>query len=121
MSSQNFSTDPESSHGLDAVLPPGHGGAAPHRAGESEAHPGDSIALRKLGGFNLISLEQWAEIDAGERKELIRSGMVTFLYEGEEVPLKAALLGIRRQLQAQAGYESLGEQPGTIRPWPADS
>lgn len=119
MSSQNFSTDPEPSSGLDAVLPPGHGEERQEDVAGSEAHPVDKIAVRKLGGFNLITPEQWSSMSAENRKDLIRGGLVTFLYEGDEVPLKPALLGIRRQMQAQAEYEGLGEQqPVPIQPQP---
>ncbi|MEM9615614.1 MAG: hypothetical protein AAF962_19655 [Actinomycetota bacterium] len=121
MSSQNFSTEPEPARGLDAVLPPGQDEGAQPNAAASEAHPVDKIAVRKLGGFNLITPEQWGAISAADRKELIKTNMVTFLYEGEEVPLKPALLGIRRQLQAQAEYDGVGQQPGSIQPRPADS
>ncbi len=118
MSSQNFSTEPDPSRGL---LPPGHGEEPRQGTDSAEAHPVDKIAVRKLGGFNLITPEQWSAMSADDRKDLIKGGLVTFLYEGEEVPLKPALLGIRRQLQTQAEFDGVGQQQGAVQPRPAES
>ncbi len=54
--------------------------------------PVDQIAVRKLGGFNFLSIPQWMAMPKDEKARLIKGELVTFMYEGEEVSLRAALL-----------------------------
>ncbi len=54
--------------------------------------PVDQIAVRKLGGFNFLSIPQWMALPRDEKARLIKGELVTFMYEGEEVSLRAALL-----------------------------
>lgn len=118
MNSQNSSTDPENRPGLDAVLPPSHRAAAPEPT-EVVPHPVDQIAIRKLGGFNLITPEQWSAMSSDDRRDLIKGGLASFLFEGDEVPLKAALLGLRRQQEVRAqATEVEKSRLGTTQPAP---
>lgn len=126
MNSQNFSTEPDPPQGLDAVLPPGHHRAATPepKTDDDAAHPVDQIAIRKLGGFNLILPEEWSGMGSDDRRDLIKGGLVTFLFEGVEVPLKAALLGLKRQqeLRAQANQTDRSRMGSTQpAPRPAES
>ncbi|MEL7158912.1 MAG: hypothetical protein AAFN30_20285 [Actinomycetota bacterium] len=77
------------------------------------------MAIRKLGGFNLITPEQWSAMSTDSRRKLIKAGVVNFLFEGDEVPLKAALLGLRRQqeLEAQANQVERSRL-GSVQPSP---
>ncbi len=51
----------------------------------------DQVAIRKLGGFNFLQVEQWLEMPKDDRMRLIKSGVVTFLNDGQETPLRPAL------------------------------
>lgn len=54
--------------------------------------PVDQVAVRKLGGFNFLSVAQWAVLPRDEKARLIKSESVIFLNEGENVPLRSALM-----------------------------
>ncbi len=93
------------------------------------AQPVDQVAIRKLGGFNFLSVAQWAALPRDEQARLIKSDAVAFLYEGEPVPLRAALLYIRSLNQdVDPGFDPGGQtgpasqpDPGTSRPDPGSS
>jgi len=89
--------------------------AAPPVEREDDAkagHPVDQIAVRKLGGFNFLSIGQWSTLPRDERARLLKGGLVMFLFEGEEVPVRPALLW----LQQIARSESTGpDDPPTRR------
>ncbi len=95
MTSPNSSTDPEQPGHLDAYLPGGSRPAPAPGPDPDQPHPVDQIALRKLGGFNFITPAQWSALEREERKRLLKSGEVTFLYQGREIPVRAALLFLR--------------------------
>jgi hypothetical protein len=65
----------------------------------------DQVAIRKLGGFNFLEPEQWQSIDRNERMQMIKAGTVTFLSQGEDVPLRDAL----QSLQEAFGESRAGE------------
>ena len=109
MSWHNSSTDPERPWSLDAVLPDGARQPGPTSPADDEPHPVDQIAIRKLGGFNMITPAQWQALDRDHRMTLIRDGLVTFLHQGEDVPVKAALLGLRAGTKAGEASESQSE------------
>ena len=67
----------------------------------------DQIAIRKLGGFNFIDIDQWSSMPRDERMKLIKNGSVIFVYEGKEVPLKPAL----RYIQAVTEQTRPAELP----------
>lgn len=69
---------------------------------EPEGYPIDQIAVRKLGGFNFLSVGQWASLPRDERARLLKSGMVQFLCEGTEVPTRPALIWLQRLARAEA-------------------
>lgn len=77
---------PPAPHTSSSALISGGIGDAP--AGD----PVDQIAVRKLGGFNFLSIPQWMALPRDEKARLIKGELVTFMYEGEEVSLRAALL-----------------------------
>ena len=80
---------PPAPHTMSTSLISGGIGDAP--AGD----PVDQIAVRKLGGFNFMSIPQWMMLPRDEKARLIKGELVTFMYEGEEVSLRAALLYLK--------------------------
>lgn len=95
MSWHDSSTEPGQPWTRDAVLPEGVQPPPRQRPLDDEPHPVDQIAIRKLGGFNVITPDRWRELDRDHRLALLRDGLVTFLHQGEDVPAKAALLWLR--------------------------
>lgn len=89
MSYHDYSTDPSDPQNGGRYLPIGWEWDID---GEEEAHPVDKIAIRKLGGFNFINPQQWVNLPRASRERLLRRGSVVFLYEGEDVSVRAALL-----------------------------
>lgn len=69
---------------------------------DAQARPVDQIAVRKLGGFNFLSIGQWSALPRDERARLVKGGMVMFLYEGEEVDLRPALLWLKQLARSEA-------------------
>lgn len=44
----------------------------------------DQVAVQVTdGGYNMLSIEEWKQIDITKRIELMKSGKVTFLLEGK--------------------------------------
>ncbi len=77
----------------------------PRAEPEDEAkavHPVDQIAVRKLGGFNFLSIGQWSALPRDERARLLKGGLVMFLSEGEEVPVRPALLWLQQIARSEA-------------------
>ena len=65
-------------------------------------HPVDQVAVRKLGGFNFLSVGQWAALPRDERARLVKGGLVQFLHEGAEVPVRDALVWFQQMARAAA-------------------
>ncbi len=74
-------------------------------------HPVDQVAVRKLGGFNFLSVGQWATLPRDERARLLKGNLVMFLFEGDEVPVRPALVWF----QQIARSESAGPDDPSIR------
>lgn len=81
----------------------------------------DQIAVRKLGGFNFLDPQQWVNIPRSDRLQLIKNGSVVFLYQGEEVSVRSALLYLQtisspRISRAGEGTGFAGLDTGTPQP-----
>lgn len=61
----------------------------------------DQVAIRKLGGFNFLSIGQWAALPRDERARLLKGGLVIFLFEGEEVPVRPALVWFQQMARSE--------------------
>lgn len=91
MNSRGSSTDDQYPDRYDGLLPPRASGHEETEA-EPEAIQGvDQVAVRKLGGFNFLTVAQWSAMSRDDRLRLIKAGSVVFLNQGREVPLKPAL------------------------------
>ena len=66
----------------------------------------DQVAIRKLGGFNFLEPAQWQSLSRDERMKLIKSGSVSFLSQGEEVPLREALQSLQEAFGESTATES---------------
>lgn len=110
MSSHDSST--EEPRRFDGLLPRGQRPGQARSAEVDEPRPVDQVAIRKLGGFNFISPTQWSVLSREERARLIKGDLVIFLYEGERVPTKPALLYFRSLTRAQSAGEAVTEEPG---------
>ncbi len=95
MNSRDYSTDPEESSRLKGYLPPGYWPPPTPKETDEHGQPVDQVAIRKLGGFNFVSPAQWNAMDREHQRRLIQEGAVTFLYQGAEVSIKAALLTLK--------------------------
>ncbi len=125
MSSHNSSTDgPSDFEGLMPTPPPSR---IPEPIPEERVVVIDQIAIRKLGGFNFLQPEQWSAMSRDDRMRLIKSGVVTFLSNGEDIPLREALQALqaasersRAQAQGQTNRVGMPDQVnfdvGTPRP-----
>jgi hypothetical protein len=51
----------------------------------------DQVSVKKSGGYNLISGEEFRALPLDERVKLITEGKVHFLKEGQVIPAKEAL------------------------------
>lgn len=69
---------------------------------DPQTHPVDQIAVRKLGGFNFLSVGQWSALPRDERARLVKGGLAMFLYEGEEVDVRPALLWLKQLARSEA-------------------
>ena len=69
----------------------------------TEQRPIDQVMVRRLGGWNLISLAAWSELGADERVSLLQQGAVRFLADGEVVPRQEALAALGVDRPATAG------------------
>ena len=107
LSSHNSSTDPNDPYRYEGLLPPRGARQPPPLPAEDAPQPVDQIAIRKLGGFNFIDIDQWSSMPRDERMKLIKNGSVIFVYEGKEVPLKPAL----RYIQAVTEQTRPAELP----------
>ncbi|MEL6984168.1 MAG: hypothetical protein AAFO29_17210, partial [Actinomycetota bacterium] len=68
---------------------------------DPQARPVDQIAVRKLGGFNFLSVSQWSALPRDERARLLKGGLVMFLFEGEEIEVRPALLWLQRLARSE--------------------
>jgi hypothetical protein len=89
------------------VPPPAEQPPAPTVGSESQdadpqTHPVDQIAVRKLGGFNFLSVGQWSALPRDERARLVKGGLAMFLFEGEEVDVRPALLWLKQLARSEA-------------------
>lgn len=92
-----------------AAVEPPRQSAAPI---EPEWHPVDQVAVRKLGGFNFLSVGQWTTLPRDEKARLIKGNLVQFLYEGDPVGVRPALLWFKRLSQAdEAGPDDPPTRP----------
>ncbi len=73
------------------------------------------VAVRKLGGFNFLSIGRWSGLPRDQRARLLKGGRVLFLMEGEEVPARPALLWLQYLARAEAEEVEEGEEPSTRR------
>jgi hypothetical protein len=62
----------------------------------------DQVALKKAGGYNLISVEEWLDLPLREQYDLITQSKVQFLKQGEPVRALDAVksMGARRARRA---------------------
>lgn len=95
MSSHDSSTNPQDPNRYEGLLPRRSAHREPAVPAEDVPQEVDQIAIRKLGGFNFVDVNQWAAMSRGERMKLIKNGSVVFLFQGREVALKPALLYIQ--------------------------
>ena len=51
----------------------------------------DQVMIQKVGGYNLISLQEFQAISLRERSNLILEGKVQFLKDGKIMPIMEAL------------------------------
>lgn len=58
----------------------------------TEGHPIEQIMVKRVGGWTMVSLDQWREMLAIEQKELVTEGRVRFVHQDSEVPIRDALL-----------------------------
>ncbi|MEM7339402.1 MAG: hypothetical protein AAF467_12190 [Actinomycetota bacterium] len=55
----------------------------------------DQVAIRRSLGFDLVTVDEWLDLDRGEKLQLLREQRVEFLADGEEVPTREALEELR--------------------------
>ena len=84
----------------------------------SEMHMVDRVAVRKLGGFNFLSPEQWNAMSARARKKAIDDQTATFMCDGEPVPLRSALLYLKWLADQLTAERRVGGETVTERQSP---
>ncbi len=90
MNSDNYSADtPPPVPPYDDLFPGSYNGAVPEF--EEPLQPIDQIAIRKLGGFNFLTIRQWEELTSEMQMRRIQREEVVFLSRGQEVPVREAL------------------------------
>lgn len=99
MSSDNYSTEPPYRPDLDRLLPGSFNGAVPPT--DEPLQPIDQIALRKLGGFNFLTVTQWNELPPDMQLRRIQREEVVFLSRGQEVPVREALAYLKSVRDAE--------------------
>lgn len=57
----------------------------------------DQVAVRRRGGFALLTIHEWSALDREERLQLLEEDRVEFLEDGMTVPVREALVSIREQ------------------------
>lgn len=85
-----------------AEEPPAPAVASDGQGADQQTHPVDQIAVRKLGGFNFLSVGQWSALPRDERARLVKGGLAMFLFEGEEVDVRPALLWLKQLARSEA-------------------
>jgi hypothetical protein len=55
----------------------------------------DQVAVKKAGGYNLISANEWLSLPLAEQFELVTSSKVEFLMAGERVRTVDAMKSMR--------------------------
>lgn len=106
MSSHGSSTDQPDPRRYEGLLPRRGQPQEPQGpSAEDQPREVDQVAIRKLGGFNFLDVNQWAALSRDDRMKLIKAGAVLFLFQGEEVPIKPALLY----------FKLIGEQTAATR------
>lgn len=110
MNSRDYSTDGSGEEHLDGLLPSGYEPSEPEPANSRLQHV-DQVAIRKVGGFNFLSTQQWLEVDRERRMGWIKADRVVFLSQGAEVPLRSALLYLKA-----LGQQATGPADEDLRP-----
>lgn len=118
MSSQDSSTNYPDDHGrFDGLLPAPSPSRIPELPPDETLPEIDQIAIRKLGGFNFLEPSQWTALSRDDRMRLIKSGVVTFLSQGTEVPLREALQSLQAA-EGRAPSQAPERRPGEAYPPP---
>lgn len=55
----------------------------------------DQVALKKSGGYNLISADEWLQLPLAEQFDLVTTSKVEFLMAGEPVRAVDAMKSMR--------------------------
>lgn len=115
MSSHDSSINPpDDSDRFDGLMPKPLPSRLPELPPDERLLEVDQIAVRKLGGFNFLLPEQWSALSREDRMRLIKAGAVTFLSQGEEVPLREALESLRAATEGRtADTRSPNRLPGS--------
>lgn len=51
----------------------------------------DQVAIRRSLGFDLLTTEEWLDLDVDDKKRLLLEDRVEFLSDGDEIPVREAL------------------------------
>ena len=110
MNSRDYSTNGSGDEHLDGLLPGGYERPEPEPANSRLQHV-DQVAIRKVGGFNFLSTQQWLEVDRDRRMAWFKADRVVVLSQGAEVPLRSALLYLKA-----LGQQGVGPADEELRP-----
>lgn len=55
----------------------------------------DQVAIRRSVGFDLLTVADWLDLETAEKKRLLLGQRVEFLADGDEVPVRDALLELK--------------------------
>jgi len=72
-------------------------GGRPADDPNEDLRPIDQIAIRRTGGFVFVDLQGWIGMLRSEQSDLLKEQRVTFLSDGEKVPVRNALRWIQQQ------------------------
>ncbi|MEM7274604.1 MAG: hypothetical protein AAF547_16070 [Actinomycetota bacterium] len=105
--------DPRALPRPDATVPPQERRREPMRMV-------DRIAIRKIGGFNFLTPEQWNAMSSKARRKAVEDQSVSFLCDGEAVPLRPALEYLKWVSEQLAAERLAAAEPTPHRQAPAE-